>query len=267
MNSATILQQIIAHKHDEVRQRRQRCPLSDLERRFPPPEQRRSFAGALRDRIERGRPAVIAEIKKASPSQGLIRDPFDPPALARSYAEHGAACLSVLTDQRFFQGSDADLVAARAACSLPVLRKDFMVDPYQIIEARALGADCILLIVAALDPVLMAELAACASAAGLDILVEVHNLAELEAALMLETPLVGINNRDLHTFRTDLTTTYRLLAEVPSDRLVITESGIHHRADVEAMQAVGVHGFLIGETFMRAPDPGLKLQELIAHAS
>jgi len=208
-------------------------------------------------------PTVIAEIKKASPSKGLIRADFDPASLAMDYAAAGASCLSVLTDEKFFQGSNDFLKQARASCSLPVLRKDFMVDPYQIIESRWLGADCILLIVAALEQEQLRDLSDCAHDLGMDVLVEVHNESELEKGLELSSGLIGINNRDLHSFRTDLNTTYRLLPLIPKDILVVTESGIKSREDITAMQAQGVFGYLIGETFMRADKPGEKLSELV----
>jgi len=208
-------------------------------------------------------PAVIAEIKKASPSKGLIRADFDPVSLAKDYSAAGATCLSVLTDEKFFQGNNDYLQQARAACSLPVLRKDFMVDPYQITESRWLGADCILLIVAALEQEQLKNLAECAHELGMDILVEVHNENELEIGLELGTGLIGINNRDLHSFKTDLNTTYRLLPLIPKDILVVTESGINSREDITAMQQQGVFGYLIGETFMRAENPGEKLSELV----
>ncbi|MFM1896493.1 MAG: hypothetical protein RLZZ385_1567 [Pseudomonadota bacterium] len=265
MDQATILQQIIAHKLVEVAARQARMPLSRLESAFPPASGLRPFAAALRRRIGARQPAVIAEIKKASPSRGLIRADFDPVSLARDYADNGAACLSVLTDEKYFQGSDAYLQQARAACDLPVLRKDFMVEPYQIAESRALGADCILLIVAALDPGRMAELAAYAADLQLDILVEVHDERELDFALQLDTDMIGINNRDLHSFTTDLDVTLRLRSRVPPDKLLITESGINTRQDVAAMLAAGVYGFLIGETFMRAARPGQQLKELMSH--
>ena len=223
----------------------------------------RGFADALHAMIAQGDPAVIAEVKKASPSKGVIRPDFRPADIAVSYEFGGAACLSVLTDIDFFQGADQYLREARAACSLPVIRKDFMIDPYQIVEARALGADCVLLIVAALDDVRMAELAATAKDVGLDVLVEVHDGAELERALnTLDTPLVGINNRNLHTFEVSLETTLDLLPRIPRERVVITESGILSRADVELMEINEVHAFLVGEAFMRAPDPGVALAEL-----
>jgi indole-3-glycerol phosphate synthase len=205
---------------------------------------------------------VIAEVKKASPSKGVLREQFDPAAIAASYERHGAACLSVLTDRQFFQGKLDDLKAARGACSLPVLRKDFMMDPYQIYEARAAGADCILLIVAALTAEKLHELEAAAIELGLSVLVEVHDGAELETALQLKSPLIGINNRNLRTFETTLETTLGLLSRVPGDRLVITESGILKPEDVTRMRAHQVHGFLVGEAFMRAPDPGVELERL-----
>ncbi len=206
--------------------------------------------------------AVIAEVKKATPSKGVLRDPFAPADIARSYAAHGAACLSVLTDSDFFQGSAAYLQQARAACALPVLRKDFMVDPYQVIEARAMGADCILLIAACLSDAHMQELEACAYEWDLAVLVEVHDAAELQRALRLKTPLVGINNRNLRTFEVSLDVTLGMLGEVPADRLLVTESGILSRADVMRMRAAQVHAFLVGEAFMRAPDPGVALAQL-----
>jgi len=222
----------------------------------------RDFAGAMRSRITADRSAVIAEVKKASPSKGVLREQFDPAAIAASYERHGAACLSVLTDSQFFQGKLDDLKAARGACSLPVLRKDFMMDPYQIYEARAAGADCILLIVAALTPEKLNELEAVAIELGLSVLVEVHDGAELETALQLKSPLIGINNRNLRTFETTLETTLGLLSRVPEDRLVITESGILKPEDVARMRAHQVHGYLVGEAFMRAPDPGVELERL-----
>jgi indole-3-glycerol phosphate synthase len=222
----------------------------------------RDFEAALRARLAQGDAAVIAEVKKASPSKGVLRAAFDPAAIARAYAANGAACLSVLTDRQFFQGAPEHLVAARGACSLPVLRKDFVVDPYQVYEARAMGADCVLLIVAALDPARMRALEAAARALGLDVLVEVHDAAELDLALALHTPLIGINNRNLRTFETRLETTLDLLPRIPPDRLLVTESGILAKSDVARMRAAGVHAFLVGEAFMRAPDPGRALAEL-----
>jgi indole-3-glycerol phosphate synthase len=205
---------------------------------------------------------VIAECKKASPSKGVIREHYDPAAIAASYQKGGAACLSVLTDERFFQGNDTHLQAARAACDLPIIRKDFMIDPYQIIEARALGADCVLLIAACLDDVLMDELARTAHALGLDVLTEVHDRTELERALRLRTPMIGINNRDLKRFVTDINTTVGLLKDIPEDRLVVTESGINTVQDVQDLRGHGVNAFLVGEAFMRADNPGARLREL-----
>lgn len=225
----------------------------------------RDFAGAMRSRITVGRSAVIAEVKKASPSKGVLREQFDPAAIAASYERYGAACLSVLTDRQFFQGKLDDLKAARGACKLPVLRKDFMMDPYQIYEARAVGADCILLIVAALSPQKLGELEQVAFDLGMSVLVEVHDGAELETALQLQSPLIGINNRNLRTFETTLETTLDLLSKVPADRFVITESGILKPEDVTRMRTHQVHGFLVGEAFMRAPDPGVELERLFGN--
>jgi indole-3-glycerol phosphate synthase len=224
----------------------------------------RGFEQALRAKIAAGQAGVIAEVKKASPSKGVLRADFQPAAIAQSYAEHGAACLSVLTDVNFFQGCADYLRQARAACALPILRKDFMVDLYQVYEARAMGADAILLIVAALDHGLMAELEACALELGMDVLVEVHDGAELDAALQLRTPLVGINNRNLRTFDVTLDTTLGLLAAIPQERLVVTESGILGPQDVQRMRDANVHAFLVGEAFMRAENPGQELARLFA---
>jgi indole-3-glycerol phosphate synthase len=257
-----ILERILARKREEVSARRSHRTYADVlaaARDMAPP---RGFEAALRARITTGRAAVIAEVKKASPSKGVIRPDFDPPAIARSYARGGAACLSVLTDEDFFQGHDDDLVAARAACALPVLRKDFTIDRYQLAEARALGADCILLIAAALTDSRLDEFTAEAFELGLDVLLEVHDAPELERALATPARLIGINNRDLRRFVTRLETTIELLPAIPGDRLVVTESGIATRADVERMRAANVHAFLVGEAFMRAPDPGTELAAL-----
>lgn len=257
-----ILRRILTRKAEELSARATRAPLKQVMTqadRMPPA---RGFVEALQARIEQGNPAIIAEIKKASPSKGVLRENFDPAAIARSYEQHGAACLSVLTDIDFFQGADAHLQAAHAACRLPVLRKDFTIDAYQVYEARALGADCILLIVAALTDEQMRALAALAHELGMDVLVEVHDRSELERALPLETPLIGINNRDLRTFETRLETTLALLPLIPDDRLVVTESGILDVAHVELMRQNGVHTFLVGEAFMRATDPGERLGQL-----
>ena len=258
----TILRKIIARKYKEVAERRPRRSLGSLEQQIGEQSPSRGFAAALGVRADDGGAAVIAEVKKASPSKGVIREGFRPGEIAASYRAGGATCLSVLTDVDFFQGSDAYLQQARAACALPVLRKDFTVDPYQVVEARAIAADAILLIVAALEQGQMLELAATADEVGLDVLVEVHDRAELERALELATPLLGINNRDLHTFDTRLDTTLDLLTHIPADRLVVTESGIHNAEDVALMREHGVHALLVGETFMRATDPGERLREL-----
>ena len=263
MSVPTVLEKILARKAEEVAERRARVSLAELEAQAKSAEAPRGFANALIAQAKLKQPAVIAEVKKASPSKGVIREHFVPAEIAASYEKGGATCLSVLTDIDYFQGSDLFLQQARAACKLPVIRKDFMVDPYQIVEARALGADCVLLIVSALDDVKMAELAAVAKSVGLDVLVEVHDGDELERALKtLDTPLVGVNNRNLHTFNVSLETTLDLLPRIPRDRLVITESGIVNRADVELMEISGVYSFLVGETFMRAENPGAELQRL-----
>ena len=263
MSIPTVLEKILARKAEEVAERRARASFAEVEAAARAADPVRGFARALQERVARKQAAVIAEVKKASPSKGVLREHFVPAEIARSYAAGGATCLSVLTDIDFFQGADDYLREARAACSLPVIRKDFMVDPYQIVEARALAADCVLLIVSALDDGRMAELAATAKDVGLDVLVEVHDASELERALkVLDTPLVGINNRNLRTFEVSLDTTLDLLPQIPSDRLVITESGILNRADVELMEINEVHAFLVGEAFMRAEEPGVELQRL-----
>jgi indole-3-glycerol phosphate synthase len=259
-----ILRRILATKRAEVAAARAAQPLDAVERQARDALAPREFAGALRAKIAAGKPAVIAEIKRASPSKGLLREHFDPAAIARSYAAAGAACLSVLTDREYFQGAPEHLAEARAACALPVLRKDFILEPYQVYEARALGADCILLIAAALAPGDMRGLEQLAQGLGMAVLVEVHDAAELEAALGLRTPLLGINNRDLRSFETRLETTLDLLARVPADKLVITESGILTPADVARMRAAGVGAFLVGEAFMRAQDAGNALATLFA---
>jgi len=258
----TILRRILARKAEEIAERERRVPLAALRDRAAVAPPVRGFHRALAARIAQGRSAVIAEIKKASPSKGVIRPDFDPVAIARSYEAGGATCLSVLTDVDFFQGADDYLVQARAATALPVLRKDFTVDPYQIYESRALGADCVLLIVAALAPAQLADLHELARGIGLDVLVEVHNARELDAALALDNPMVGINNRDLHSFHTTLETTFSLLPRIGDKRLVVTESGIQRVDDVLAMRGHGVHAFLVGEAFMRAADPGAQLRAL-----
>jgi len=258
----TILQNIITRKYEEVAERRANVALSELETLAAAAEPVRGFAQALQRRAAARKPAVIAEIKKASPSKGVLREHFVPADIAASYEKGGAACLSILTDVDFFQGHDDYLRQARAACSLPVIRKDFLVDPYQVVEARAMGADCILLIVSALEDGQMAELAAVAAEHGLDVLVEVHDGEELDRALRLDTPLVGINNRNLHTFDVTLDTTLELLSRVPADRMLVTESGILNRADVDLMLAHDVFGFLVGEAFMRAVEPGTELRKL-----
>ncbi len=260
----TILKQIIARKWQEIAERRAQRGVSQLQQLALQQTPPRGFVASMQRRVALGESAVIAEAKRASPSKGVIRQQFDPAAIARSYARGGAACLSVLTDVDFFQGSDEYLQQARAACQLPVIRKDFIVDPYQVVEARALGADCILLIVAVLEDAQMQELDAAAKELGMDVLIEVHDRRELERSVPLGNTLVGINNRNLHTFETRLETTWELLAAVPDDRLVVTESGIHSRADVQAMREQQVHAFLVGEAFMRAADPGAKLAELFA---
>jgi len=258
-----ILQRILATKFDEVQQARARVPLREIEaaaRSAPPP---RDFTGVLQARIPAA-PAVIAEVKKASPSRGVLRNDFDPAAIARSYAAGGASCLSVLTDVQYFQGAPEFLRQARAAVELPVLRKDFIIDEYQVFEARSWGADAILLIVAALDPARLRAFEAAALELGMAVLVEVHDAAELDLALALETPLLGINNRNLRTFETRLETTLDLLPRIGADRLVVTESGILAPADVARMRAAGVNVFLVGEAFMRAADPGAELARLFA---
>ncbi len=262
--SADILARILAVKADEVAAGRAQTSLDELKGRVADLPPCRDFAGSLRERAEQSADAVIAEIKRASPSAGLIREEFDPAEIARAYEQGGATCLSVLTDRQFFQGHDDYLIAARAACDLPVLRKDFIIDAWQVWETRALGADALLLIVAALDDKRLAELSALGHELGLSVLVEVHDEAELDRALAVPGNLVGINNRDLHRFVTDLDTTLRLAPKVPADRLVISESGIHTAADLNRLRSGGIGAFLIGESFMRQPDPGQALAGLIS---
>ena len=259
---ADILNQIVEVKRQEVAAARKRVPLEAMREDALSRVLTRDFEGALRRKIAAGRSAVIAEIKKASPSKGLLRADFIPADIAQSYAEAGAACLSVLTDRQFFQGRNDDLKQARASCDLPVLRKDFIVDPYQVYESRVVGADCILLIAACLQDEQMAELEAIARSLDMAVLVEVHDGAELERALKLETPLLGINNRDLRTFEVKLETTLSLMERVPTDKLLVTESGVLGPADVKRMRDAGVHAFLVGEAFMRADDPGAALTAL-----
>ena len=259
-----VLQRILARKQEEVAARREHVSLFELKTRAASMPPVRGFADAIEARIASGQPAVIAEVKKASPSKGVIRAHFDPAAIARSYEAGGAACLSVLTDVDFFQGSDEFLRQARAACALPVLRKAFIVDAWQLYEARWLGADCVLLIAAALDDARLSEFAFIAGELGMDVLVEVHDLDELERALPVPARLLGINNRNLKTFEVSLQATLDLQPMVPADRVLVTESGILARADVALMREAGVHAFLVGEAFMRAPDPGTALRELFA---
>ena len=257
-----ILNRIVATKREEIAQALKKTPLAAMREDAESRLLTRDFEGALRAKIAAGLPAVIAEVKKASPSKGVIRADFVPADIAQSYAEHGAACLSVLTDRQYFQGCADYLKQARASCDLPVLRKDFMVDPYQVYEARVMGADCILLIAACLDDAQMAELEAIAHGLDMAVLVEVHDRAELDRALKLKTRLVGINNRDLRSFEVSLDTTLGMLADVPADRLLVTESGILKREDVRLMREHGVNAFLVGEAFMRQPEPGAALAEL-----
>ncbi|KRE89885.1 indole-3-glycerol-phosphate synthase [Frateuria sp. Soil773] len=257
-----ILQRILARKTEEIAERSARLPLADLAARIDELPETRGFAAAIEAKIEAGLPAVIAEVKKASPSKGVIRAEFDPAQIARSYEAAGAACLSVLTDKDFFQGSEAFLQQARGACSLPLLRKDFVIDPYQVYEARAIGADCILLIVAALGDAALLELALLAAELDLDVLCEVHDAEELERALALPVPLIGVNNRNLRTFETSLDTSLELQELMEYDRVLVAESGIHTPDDVARLREAGIHAFLVGEAFMRAADPGAELKRL-----
>ena len=265
LDTPTVLKKILTKKIAEVASRRRNISLAELEQQCRVElknRELRSFSGALSAKINTGASAVIAEIKKASPSKGVIRENFDPEKIAISYQKGGAACLSVLTESAFFQGSDDYLKIARNATCLPVLRKDFIVDPYQVYESYALGADCILLIIAALSQVGIEELNGIARELGLDVLMEVHNEEELDRALLIDNPMIGINNRNLHTFETSLDTTIQLLSKIPKNRIIITESGILHSDDVAIMKNHEVNAFLVGETFMRADDPGLKLSEM-----
>jgi len=264
MPQATILEDILAQKRREIERDSAIRSLAELEAAALARTDKRPFIAALRQRIAAHKPAVIAEIKKASPSKGLIRADFDPVTIARQYEQAGATCLSVLTDREFFQGANEYLQQARAACSLPVIRKDFMIDRYQIAEAAALGADCVLLIVAALAPASLRELAAYARQIDIDTLVEVHDARELDIALEAGFDLIGVNNRNLHTFETSLDVTWELASRLPAGALLVTESGINTPADVDAMIARGIYGFLIGEAFMRASHPGARLQEMFA---
>jgi indole-3-glycerol phosphate synthase len=257
-----ILKKILHRKTEEIAERLSETPYDELLQRAAAADPPRGFVKALRAKIEAGQPAVIAEIKKASPSKGVMRPEFHPAEIAESYAKHGAACLSVLTDRDFFSGGEEYLRDARAACDLPVIRKDFLIDPYQVVEARAIGADCILLIAAALDDETLRRLSDLAGELGMDVLVEVHDAAELERALALDLPLIGINNRNLRTFEVHLDTTLDLLAAIPEGRIVVTESGILAPEDVALMRSRGVNAFLVGEAFMKAPQPGEKLAEL-----
>ena len=257
-----ILDRILARKVEEIAERSARTPLRELVARCADLADTRGFAAAIESRLEAGQPAVIAEVKKASPSKGVIRPDFDPAAIARSYEKGGATCLSVLTDADFFQGSEAFLQQARAACALPVLRKDFTIDAYQVYEARAIGADCILLIVAALDDARLLELCLLAAELDLDVLVEVHDADELERALDVPAPLIGVNNRNLRSFEVALETSLDLRRQTPADRLLVSESGIATRTDVARLREAGIGAFLVGESFMRAEDPGAALRAL-----
>lgn len=262
-----ILKKILATKSEEITHRVSQISLASLKSECESSEETRGFVSAIENKIENRLAAVISEIKKASPSKGVIRKHFVPAEIASSYGNHGAACLSVLTDEQYFQGHDDYLKQAKTACSLPVIRKDFIIDPYQVYEARTIGADAILLIVSALGDSVMFELADLAQGLGMDVLVEVHNAEELERALPLPCPLLGINNRNLHTFETSLTTTLDLLKQIPENKIVVTESGIHTRNDVRLMQDHNVNTFLVGEAFMRAEQPGEKLADLFGFSS
>lgn len=263
-DTPTILKNILARKQQEIAERSARVPMAQLVEKAASASAPRGFSAAIASKIAAGESAVIAEIKKASPSKGVICENFDPVLIAKSYEKGGAACLSVLTDVDFFQGADEYLVLARNACDLPVIRKDFIVDEYQIYEARAMGADCILLIVSALTHEQLAQLHRVALSLGMDVLIEVHGEAELAIALTLDNPMVGINNRNLHTFEVSLENTYKLLSQIPAGKIIITESGIHSSVDVAAMREHHVHAFLVGEAFMRSDEPGARLSEMFS---
>ena len=264
IETPTVLKKILARKAEEIAERKAKVSLEQLKQAIQGASAPRGIAKALQEKIAAGQSAVIAEIKKASPSKGVIREDFDPVSIAQSYELGGAACLSVLTDVDFFQGADQYLIDARAACKLPVIRKDFIVDEYQLYEARAMGADCVLLIVSALQVSELEALHAKALELGLDVLVEVHDQPELDIALTIENPLIGINNRNLHTFEVSLDNTFELLDQIPAERIVITESGIHSSQDVKAMREKDVHGFLVGEAFMRSDNPGQQLKSFFS---
>lgn len=261
-NTPDILKNILTYKAEYVAHCKRKKSAKDMQHRAEDCESKYSFTNAIHKAIEENNPAIIAEIKKASPSKGIIREDFKPKEIAKSYADAGACCLSVLTDVEYFQGSDDYLKQARSACDLPILRKDFMIDPYQIYETKVIGADCILIIVSALSDMQMQDMVGVANETGLDVLVEVHDREELERGMMLRTPLIGINNRNLHTFDTDLETTLSLLVDVFHDRTVVTESGIHTQDDVKLMRKNNVNAFLVGEAFMKAEDPGKELKNL-----
>ncbi|MGM0540814.1 MAG: indole-3-glycerol phosphate synthase TrpC [Pseudomonadota bacterium] len=260
----TILKKIILRKLEEIEDGCDKIPLREMKRRALLAPETKSFVGAMQAKLDAGQSAVIAEIKKASPSKGVLREPFDPVEIAKSFATNGAACLSVLTDKDFFQGSNEYLQQVREAVDLPIIRKDFIVDDYQVYEARAIGADCILLIAAAIGDAQMSELTQVALTLDMDVLIEVHNKEELERALRLPLPMIGINNRDLHTFEVSLDTTIEMLEMIPEDRIVITESGISTKGDIARMRACHVDAFLVGEVFMCAENPGEKLAELFS---
>ena len=263
-DTPTILKKILARKHEEIAERSAQVSIPQLIEKARTASAPRGFAAAIAAKIAAGQSGVIAEIKKASPSKGVIREDFDPAAIAQSYEKGGACCLSVLTDMDFFQGADEYLKMARSASTLPVIRKDFIIDEYQIYEARAMGADCILLIVSALSEEQLNQLHEVARSLGMDVLIEVHDKAELDIALKLDNPMVGINNRNLHSFEVSLENTYQLLSKIPDDKIVITESGIHSPADVAAMRQYNVNAFLVGEAFMRSEEPGERLAEMFS---